>query len=527
MIERHRGSLAAVVVVAMLAVACNTAASPSPTGTAASSPTGSGEPSAPTASDKRVVWATYETVDSAFATETDDAYILTQAGIGEMLTENNFDGELQAGLATEWERTGDLTWDFTLQEGVTFHDGTPFNAEAVANALTHLLEAEAPARSFNPNTFASVEASGESVVTITTVSPNALVPFYLASPNTLILAPKAYESDTIDPIQAGTGPFVMTSMNLPQSITLERNETYWDGQVALAGGEVRFIPDGGTRVTLLQTGEAHAANSLPIAAIPTLETDSNLTVIRGAQPRTNTLYLNNQKAPLDDVRVRQAIQAAIDTDALANVVLEGAVEPAIGPFAPTAAWAPAGAQPIARDLDKARSLLADAGIAEGSLTLGIWAYPGRPELPDVAVAIQGMLAEVGITAEVRVADYAALEPDVLAGNFDMMLLSRSYLTDINDPAGYLRSDYTCEGSYNLTHFCDEEVDAQLEEVIVNEDPSARYAVYTELAEKFHEEAIDVFLYHPQAIGANSVKLQNYQFHPMEHFVLTAQLSLAD
>jgi peptide/nickel transport system substrate-binding protein len=319
----------------------------------------------------------------------------------------------------------------------------------------------------------------------------------------------------------------MTSMNLPQSVTLDRNEDYWDGPVALAGAELRFIPDGGTRATLLQTGEAHAGNSLPIAAIPTLEADGNLVVVRGAQPRTNSLYINNQKAPLNDVRVRQAIQAAIDTDAIANVILEGAVEPAIGPFAPTAAWAPAGAQPIARDLDKARSLLADAGIAEGSLTLGLWAYPGRPELPDVAVAIQGMLAEVGINAEVRVADYAALEPDVLAGNFDMMLLSRSYLTDINDPAGYLRSDYTCEGSYNLSHFCDEEVDGQLEEVLVNEEPDARYAVYSQLATKFHEEAIDVYLYHPQAIGANSSRLQNYQFHPMEHFVLTKDLNLSE
>jgi peptide/nickel transport system substrate-binding protein len=140
------------------------------------------------------------------------------------------------------------------------------------------------------------------------------------------------------------------------------------------------------------------------------------------------------------------------------------------------------------------------------------------------VAIQGMLADVGIGIDVRVADYAALEPEVLAGNFDMMLVSRSYLTDLNDPAGYLRSDYTCEGGYNLSHFCDPAVDAELETAVSNEDAEARYAVYAKIAERLQADAVDVFLYNPQELSGTSAKISGYVVHPLEHFIATPQLT---
>ena len=108
-----------------------------------------------------------------------------------------------------------------------------------------------------------------------------------------------------------------------------------------------------------------------------------------------------------------------------------------------------------------------------------------------------MLKDVGINSDVRVAEYAALEPDVLAGNFDLFLLSRSYLTDVNDPVSYLTSDYSCTGNYNISHFCDPAVDAKLKEAIANEDAEARYAIYRDIATRLQADAVDVFLYNPQ------------------------------
>ena len=538
MIHRRSRKLVGMLVATIAFAACSgTTTSPSASGPAGSVPAASVPAASSAASvapastapsgDKTIVYASRETIDANWAVETDDAFVLTLTGVAETLTQTDFDGKLAPLLATEWKRTGDLTWEFTLRDGVKFQDGTALDAAAVAKSLTHLLGVKAPARSFNPTRIKSVEAVGTNVVKVTSVEPNALVPYFVASPNTIILASKAYTATEIAPMGAGTGPFTITKANLPQSFTTERNTSYWNGQAALAGVEVRLIVEGSTRATLVQTNEAQIASSVPIATIPTLEADPNISIVRAPLARTNTMYMNNKKAPLNNVKVRQAIQAAIDVDALSNQVLEGAVVPASGPFAATAAWAPAGAKPIVRDVAKAKALLAEANIAPGSLTLGLWAYPSRPELPDVAVAIQAMLKDADINVEVRVADYAALEPDVLAGNFDMMLVSRGYLTDINDPAGYLTSDYTCTGSYNLSHFCDAALDTKLAAVIANEDATARYAVYSEIASRLQADAVDVFLYNPQEIAAINKKVQNFKVHPLESFLITKELSLAN
>ena len=239
MFYRRKSLLGGLVVAALIFGACQAGPSGAPSEPAGTGATPTDAPSvAPT--DKRLVFASRETIDSAFAVETDDAFALHFMGVAETLARTSFDGLLEPALATAWERTGDLTWEFTLREGVTFQDGTPFDADAVAAALTYLLGVDAPARSFNPSTFTSVEAVGSNVVRVTSAQPNVLVPYYLASPSTVILAQKAYGGDQIDPIEAGTGPFVMTAMNLPESVALDRNPNYWGGSVALAGADIRI-----------------------------------------------------------------------------------------------------------------------------------------------------------------------------------------------------------------------------------------------------------------------------------------------
>ena len=537
MLNRRLRRLGAVLAAALVFAACGqgavspaTSAGSAPAATAApaesqaAGPSGTTEPPAP--SDKRLVFASRETIDSAFAVETDDAFALHFLGVAETLTRNNFEGLLEPALATEWERTGDLLGVAMLQKAsrstMGHHSMRKPSHSSYPSARRRGSCAVLQSEHLRLGRGVGLECRSRDDGH--TQRHGAVLP---RQPEHHHPREKAYGGDQIDPIEAGTGPFVMTAMNLPQEVNLDRNEDYWGGPVALAGADVQFIPEGGTRATQVQTGEADLADSIPIPVVPTLEADPNLTIVRGPLQRTNTLYMNNQKEPFTDVRVRQAIQSAIDVDALANAVLEGAVTPAIGPFSPSAAWAPAGAQAVARDVDKAKALLADAGIEPGSLTVGLWAYPSRPELPDVAVAIQAMLLEAGINVEVRVADYAALEPDVLAGNFDMMLVSRSYLVDINDPISYLRSDYSCEGTYNLSHYCDEALDAQLEEALTNEDATARYQTYSEIATKLQADAVDVFLYHPEEISAIRKTVQNYRIHPMQHFVLTPELAISD
>lgn len=461
---------------------------------------------------------------AGFALETDDAQVLTKAGCLEMLTRVGFDGTLEPGLATSWVQSAPDAWDFKLRPDVMFADGRKLDAAAVVNALNHTLHVAAPARAFSPRLVSAVTAVDDQTVRVTTPTSSVLVPLRMASPNTGILSPAAFQGDRIDPVKACTGPFTVVEDVPRQKLKLERNPRYWGGPVGYGRAELRYVPDGQVRATMAQTGEAQIATVLPVAVLrtapPTIE------VLRAALPRTTSLYLNTAKKPFGDVRVRQAIQAAIDTGTIAATVFEGMAAPAVGPFAPAEKWAPHGAKPVAPDAKKARDLLAQAGIGPNTLKMQIWAYPERPELPDLAAVLQAELGEVGIDATVKVASYSSFEPDLLAGKFDAVLLSRSHLTDVPDPGAFLTADYTCKGGYNLSHFCDPALDAKLAEAVAFTEPAKRFEAYQSIAEMLQQQAVSIFLVHEQQRDAVSKSVRNYRIHPLGHYMLTKDLTPA-
>ena len=472
-----------------------------------------------------VVYAEQFPPASAWAVETNDAHSLTRAGCLETLVKYSTEGELEPMLATDWSQVEPTAWEFTLREGVTFQDGTPMDAEAVVGALSHVLEVETPARAFNADVIEGVEATDEATVRISTPKPDPLVPLRVANANAGILAPKAYDGKQIDIVGTCTGPFTVTEEVPQQSLSMEANADYWGGEVTLDTAEVRFIIDGAARATQLQSGEVHIAKSLPVASLATLEGDENLEIAQMELARTTVMLLNNSQPPFDDPLVRQAIQSAVNTQAIVDGVFEGAAVPAVGPFGPDTAWAPESAEAVAGDLDKARELLDEAGVAPEDLSIELMAYNDRPEFGDVAAVIQSQLGELGVDVKIRGGDYAAMEPDMLSGNFDASLLSRGYLVDVADPGGYLLSDWTCEGGYNIAHYCDPATDQEIQDATAIEDTEERAAAYQALAAKLQEEAASVFLVHESAVWGLQGDVEGFQPHPLDQYVLTADLAV--
>ena len=463
---------------------------------------------------------------AGWALETDDAFVLTKAGCLEALARLNYSGELEPALATGWRQVSDTAWDFSIRSGVRFHNGEELTAEGVAAALNHVLSVDAPARAFSPKVVVSVVATDASTVRITTPSASVVLPHRLASPNTGILAPAAYAGERIDPVGTCSGPFKLVEHIPQQLLRLERNDDYWGGPVQLAAAELRFIPDGGVRATQVQTGEAHVSRNLPVASLQRLRTIGDVQVVTVETPRTNGLYFNNSKAPFSNAVLRKAVQSAVDVTAIAESIYEGSARPAVGPFAPDEPWAPRDAGVVSYDLETAKALLAEAGIEPGQLKTKLLAYSERAELPDLAAVVQAQLREIGIDVDIRVANYAAIEPELLAGNFDMFLLSRNHLADVADPIGFLTADYTCNGGYNLSKFCDQEVDRMLEQARGLADPAARHQLYASVASRLQNEAITTFLVHVQQSDAARSNVRNYRIHPYAHYLLVPQLSLA-
>jgi peptide/nickel transport system substrate-binding protein len=473
---------------------------------------------------KTLTYAEFEPVQTNWQMASSDAFLGSRAGCFETLVRVNRELKLEPGLATSWKQVEPTVWEFTLRDGVKFQDDAPLTAEAVAGALNHLLAGETPARSFSPKLIKSVEAGGEKIVRVITKTPSVLLPAQLAAPNTAILSPAAYEGKTVDPVGRCTGPFEIVEVRPKEYVKLKRNDNYWGGKPALAGGMAVFIPDANTRMTQVRSGEADVARLIPSYGVRQIEATQGIDLVQLKMPRVTELLLNNKKEPLNDVRVRRAIQAAIDGAAIAASVYEGTVTAAASPFSPDDPWAPKDVKPI-YDPVRAKALLEEAGIRPGQLQLELLAYTSKAELKDIGAVIQAQLGEIGIKVNLRVAEYSAIEPQMLSGAYDMALLSRGYLSDVADPFGFLSADYSCGGSYNMSHYCSEEVDAQIEKASSLSDPQARYEIYAQLAKKFFDEAVTVYLVNETLFDAHNERVKNYAMHPLTYSLMTKDLTL--
>jgi peptide/nickel transport system substrate-binding protein len=464
------------------------------------------------------------------AIETDDAFVLMRAGITEGLVQVDFDGEIKPYLAESWELTDKTTWEFKLREGVSFHNGEPFDSEAVLNAMEYLRSVPNPPRGFTQDTVASVEAVSSNTVVIRNGTPDPLLPTRMATTSTGILATSAYSSrGEGPPFPIGTGPFMVDGDISVESIRVVKNEDYRGGEINLDEALFLFVPDGTVRAGMLQTGEADFVSIVPITQLPLIEGNLEYTIYKEQQPRTTTLYVNNRRGPFSDVRVRKAAQYAIDRRAIVDAVLEGIGVPAIGPFAPSEAWVNTELKEYAFDSERSKSLLADAGYGAGELTVSLWTYPTRSEFPPMSVALQKMLNDGGFNTDVRIADYGAMAPDVFAGNFDMFLVSRGHLIDAYDPEGFFAADYSCDSMdvSNYSNHCNPVVDELLDEARPLSDPEERYEIYRQIQQILHDEAVTLFINYTEQIFAYNSRVQNWRSHFLEYYLLTPELDVVD
>jgi peptide/nickel transport system substrate-binding protein len=478
-----------------------------------------------TTASQDLVWVWNFAPTAGWQLETDNASYLTQAGVAEPLVRVDTTGRLSPGLATSWTQTAPTTWQFTLRTGVKFQNGDPFDAAAAAFSINYILHVKVPGPALSPTDITKVVAQGTNVLVVTTAAPNALVPQEFAAAGGSIMARQAYLANgNIDPVGTGTGPFIMTSQNLPQSISLKANPTYWGGHVALSSAKILYVSNGQTRLSLVTAGQAQLASTIPAPQLSTISSNPSLTTTSHEAPRFSGLYLNNKKAPFNNVDVRQAIQSALNLSQIAQTV--GGAQPAAGPFNTADPWAPRGASVPTYDLNRAKQLLAQSGVNPSTLKFTLLAYSDRPDLPVAATVIQSMLGQIGIKVSIKVGTYNALEPSMLNGTYDMAMVSRGYVFDTPDPLSFLTSDYTCKGTYNVSQYCNPTVDAEMARAAKVTDATQRYALYAQVASTLQNDAVDIFLYHVVQSDVHTKSLKNFVLYASTEYYLTKDLSLA-
>jgi peptide/nickel transport system substrate-binding protein len=451
---------------------------------------------------------------------TDDAWRGAQLGATETLLTLDRLGEVVPGLARSWSQVDATTVRLRLREQVAFHDGTRLTPSHAAAAIAHAAAARPVLRALD-GVHLTATAVGDDVLELRTATPDPVLLRRLTSPQLAILAPRAYARDprSPDPVGAGTGPYRIASVQGTSGMTLERHPGYWGGRPALAGLDVRFLPDGPARVGALRTGEVDLISEVPAAQAPNL---GDARLIEVPLPRTVSLYLiGTAGRPFADPALRAAARGVVDPVMIANSVYEGMVDPATGLFGPASPWA---ARRPAAGTPPAVTAAAPSGAPAGTrITLAT--YPRRPELPEIASALAAALTAEGFVVETVVREYTTIEPDVLAGRFDAFLLSRSYVHDTGDPIAYFTSDFTCRGTYNIARFCDPAFDARVDAAAAQGDLTARHAAARVLAAELLERAVVVPLVHERARFAAATAVTDLASDPYERTLITALTSL--
>ncbi|MFZ5963263.1 ABC transporter substrate-binding protein [Thalassococcus sp. BH17M4-6] len=436
--------------------------------------------------------------------------------------------EVEPALATDWEISEDGTvYTFTLREGVNFHDGSPFNAEAVKFNFDRMLNEDHPYHDTGPFPLAfffsaveNVEVVDDLTVRFTLNAPYAPFLSNLAYPTGLIVSPAAVEQHGADfgRNPSGTGAFTFAEWRSNEAVVVEANRDYWDGAPELQAVVFRPITDANTRTAEMLAGGIDLMVEVPPVALSEFQSDA-YTVHEQAGPHVWFLILNAKDGPFADKLVRQAANYAVNKEALVNEVLEGTAEVAAGPTPPAFAWAyNPDLEPYPYDPDKARELIAEAGAEGAELTFYV-TEGGSGMLDPIAMgtAIQADLEAVGFDVSIETYEWNTFLGEVnpgLEGKADMAEMA--WMTNDPDTLPFLalRTDaWPDKGGFNSGYYSNPEVDKLLEDARVATDQEERARLYKEMQTIVQDDAPWVFVANWKQNAITSDRVENFSLQP--------------
>jgi peptide/nickel transport system substrate-binding protein len=442
--------------------------------------------------------------------------------------------EIEPGLAESWEVSDDgLVYTFHLRPGVTFHDGTPVNAEAVRFSFERQIDPEHPYHDtgefpyaeFTLGAIDTIEVVDDLTVRITLKETFAPFLANMAMHAAAIVSPSAvmqYGRDFSEhPV--GAGPYRFVSWQRGVEVILEANPDYWRGAPRVERLIFRPIVEDQARLAALEAGEIDLAVNLPPDDLPRLREDPRFTFAE--QPGMHTWYLvfNVTKEPFDDPRVRQAVAHAIDRDAIVQAILGGTGETAAN-FLPPVVWGYADdVQAYPYDPERARELLAEAGYPDG-FSVEFWvpeSGSGMQQSVAMGTVIQDFLGRVGIDVTIQQFEWGTYldrvivpvdEADTVPAMFEM-----SWIGDNGDPDNFLyillSGDQFPPNGFNLGYYDNDEVDELLRTARTVTDQAERVPLYEEAQRLIMADLPVLPVDHETQIVVHDSAIQGFVPHP--------------
>ncbi len=413
---------------------------------------------------------------------------ITLYNIYETLTKINSDGTVSPLLAESWEISPDLrTYTFKLRKGVKFQNGEPFNAQAVKFSFTRAGGEKSTNK--DKRTFASMEtvaAIDEHTVVIVNKELDPDFLFLMGQATAIIVEPKSADTNATKPV--GTGPYTLGNWVKGSSVVLNK----WDGyraagSIKLKRASFRFISDPAAQVAAMLAGDVDAFPRITPRSVPQFKTNPKFQVVVSGSRAKTILAINNKKKPLDDVRVRRAISAAIDRKAVIEGAGDGYGAPIGSHYVPGAFGYvdTTGVNPF--NIEKAKALLKEAGVTSLDLTMTL---PPPPYARQGGEVIAAQLAKVGIKVKLENVEWAQwLSGTFGAKNYDLTIISHVEPFDLGN---FAKPDYYW--GYQSTKF-----DTLYNQIKTSPRPADRAKLLGDVQRLLADDAVHGFLYQPQWI----------------------------
>lgn len=419
-------------------------------------------------------------------------------------------GEVQGLIAESWENPTPTEWIFHLQEGVKFHDGSDLTADDVVFTFDRIIQEGAMGGETSPR-----KGLLEPVTEIQKLDDYS-VKFILSEPWPILLKmlphqqiiPKAYyEKVGIDEFRAnpiGAGPYKFVEAKMDERIVLERFDDYYRGAPSIKNLVFDVIPETSTRVAAIQAGEVQRIHAISPTLVPSLENDPNLEVKMVDGTRVYMIEMNMNIAPFDKVKVRQAMNHAVNMDLILDKILGGYATRLAGPALQESFGINTNLKAYEYNPDKAKQLLEEAGYGNGfSVTIDTDANN-----KEVAEAVAAQLREIGVDANTRVWDMGVLKPMLLNGERQMAMTD--YGNSTQDPYDFLNPKFLAAGLGNYSQFRNDHVEELLSSGAIELDNEKRKAIYEEVQQIIYDEAPWIFGYSMKEIEVGVKGLEGWE-----------------
>lgn len=462
-----------------------------------------------------------------------NGWYIGEAGVTETLFTIDFDMGIKPWLVNAYRRITPRVWEIELKPGILFHDRTSLSARAVKWSLSRLLNENSPV--FNKRVeqlldIKNITITADQRLQFETRHPNAAFLHDLTSPDTAIISPGSNDRQIY-----GTGPFKLDKVIPKEKMIVSRFDDYWGEKARIEKICLNVIANPTTRMLAFEAHQLDIATYFPENDAVRIASRENLRIVHAPTNRLCFFFVRTKDGPLADIRIRQAINYAIDRQQIVSAVLSGiGGKPCASVFPETLPWSNRDLLPYPFDPDKASALLAQVGARDGDgdgileiqgqpLMLNMWTYETRAALKPTLELVQAQLLKVGIGSQLKVTRKADPINQAMRNGEVHLNLQMWNTAPQGDPDFFIASIFTTDAGSNFMGFHNDELDALTRQGKMSFDPVKRKQVYDRIQKILYDECPVIVLFHKSMVSAIADHVTHYRIHPAERYLVTPQL----